>query len=257
VRRTIITFVLVLAGAVGLGAVAVATSGGSIITAPRLARSVTTAFVNVYTQQARILGHKGVTPASLRPQAMCDRGYGVPQSGPGTTWNCLVSWQDPNMPMPSTGYGKIEVTVHTNGCYTASPSSSLVGYQTITAADGTTVTNPAYEFDGCIDPDSSNAPTGVVFASELKMTNTSANVASNGSVGADLLCNVGASGCRGTLSATADGRSLGSVPFDLHEQETAHVTLPRLVPAGAKDVSYTFTGKVGILPSPTDLPVQR
>ena len=256
-RRIILTFVLVLLAAVGLGSIAVATSSGSAITAPRLARSVTTAFTNVYTEQARILGHKGVDPASMKPKTMCDRGYGVPQSGPGTNWNCLISWTDPNMPIPSTGYGKIEVTVHTNGCYTASPSSSLVGYQTITASDGRTVANPAYEFDGCIDPASDNTPTGVVFDSELKMTNTAANIDSSGRTGADLLCNVGAGGCKGTLTATADGKPLGSVAYDLHEQQTAHVTLPTAVPASAKNVSFSLHGTAGITPSDTELPVQR
>jgi hypothetical protein len=34
--------------------------------------------------------------------------------------------------MPPEGYGKFEVDVHSNGCYTAGGPSKLVGFQTRT-----------------------------------------------------------------------------------------------------------------------------
>ena len=43
--------------------------------------------------------------------------------------------------MPPEGYGKFEVEVHSNGCYTAGGPSKLVGFQTITDTRGREVTN--------------------------------------------------------------------------------------------------------------------
>ena len=255
-RRTIITIVLALLAVVGLAAVAEATSTGSSITQPRLERSVAASFSNVYTQQAALLGHRGVTPGSLDAKAMCDKGPGVAQSGPGTSWICLMSWHDPNVPMPSTGYGKFELTVHSNGCYTAGAPSSMVGYQTITAADGRTVNNPAYEYDACLDPHSDNTPTGVTFPSALTVTSTTATLDASRHVSVALACATGAGGCAGTVTATADGRSIGSGPFKLTENATTEVPLPGAVPDGAKQVTYTVHSTAGVAPSPTTVPVQ-
>lgn len=256
-RRTLISTaaaVLVVGGAAG---VALATSPGSAITKPRLERSVRTTFDNVYSREAALLGHKSVTPASMHTTIMCDKGYGVAQSGPGNTWNCLAKWHDPSVPMPSAGYGKLEVTVHTNGCYTVGAPSTMVGYQTITDSRGQTVNNPAYEFDGCLNPDGDNTPLGTTFPSELKITNTTAPVSSDGKTAVDLACGPGAGGCSGTVTATAGGKSLGSAHFNLTEQATTHLALPGTVPSSAKEVDYVVHSAKGVQPPPTPLPVQR
>ena len=256
-RRIIFTFVIALIAAVGLGGVAVATSSGSAITVPRLDRTVAASFSNVYAQEAAIEGHTGITPASMHAEAACDKGPDTAQSGPGTNWNCLMSWTDPNTPMPATGYGKFELNVHSNGCFTVGSPSSLIGYQTITDRRGRTVDNPAYEFDACLDPHGDNTPTGVTFPSALTITSTTADVGAGHEVGVDLACGVGAGGCAGTVTATTDaGVSLGSVPFTLTEQATAHLTLPTPLPAGAKQVTYAITATSGVAPSPATLPVQ-
>ncbi len=54
--------------------------------------------------------------------------------------------------MPTEGYGKFELNVHSNDCYTAAGPTKLTGFLTITDAHGKEVTNPAFEFDGCFDP---------------------------------------------------------------------------------------------------------
>src|SRR5205085_2453877 len=82
----------------------------------------------------------------------------VPDVGPGSDWVCLMGWTDPNVPMPPEGYGKFEITVHNNDCYTAGGPSKLVGFQTITDQHGRDVNNPVFEFDGCFDPGADNAP---------------------------------------------------------------------------------------------------
>src|SRR5689334_4970459 len=173
-RRRILTALVALAVVLGLGAVAVAANGsGSSITRARLERSLTTTFANVYTDQARIQGRTDVTPASLHPQAMCDKkGAENLDTGPGGDWVCLMSWTDPEVPMPPEGYGKFELNVHSNACYTASGPTKLTGFLTMTDAHGREVTNPAYEFDSCFDPHGDSTPTGVSFPSLFGITST-------------------------------------------------------------------------------------
>lgn len=255
-RRIITTFVIAIVAAVALGGVAVATSGGSAITQGRLERSLTASFDNLYTQQAKLLGHRGITPASLHTKAMCDKGPGVAQSGPGTSWNCLMSWTDPNLPMPTTGYGKFELTVHSNGCYTVGSPSSLLGYQTITDKRGRTVNSPIYEFDGCLDPNAPSAPTGVTFPSALTITSTTATPSADRHIAASLACAVGKGGCSGTVTATAGSTVIGTAPFKLTEQATTNVRFPHPLPAGAKQVTYTVHESAGVAPSPATVPVQ-
>jgi hypothetical protein len=137
-------------------------SGGSSVTKARLERSLPRAFSNLYVQQAALLGHSGITVASLDAKADCDKGGPkVADEGPGADWICLMTWKDPAVPLPD-GSGKFELNVHSNDCYTAGGPSKLVGLQTITDTHGSDVTNPVFEFDACFDPDGSNAATGVV-----------------------------------------------------------------------------------------------
>jgi hypothetical protein len=256
-RRILITLTIAVLAAVGLGGVALAAGGGSAITQPRLERSLTASFSNVYAEQARLLGHRGVTAASLQPRAMCDKGPGVAQSGPGTGWNCLMSWPDPNVPMPATGYGKFELTVHSNGCYTVGSPSSLVGYQTITDQRGRTVTNPAYEYDACLDPHGDGTPTGVRFPSAVTVTSTTATPDAQGHLTVGLACGVGAGGCSGTVTATAGSTVVGTASFHTTEQSTRSLAVPGRLPAHATTVTYTVRAAQGVAPSPVTVPVQR
>ena len=257
-RRIIITLVIAVLATIGLGGIAVATSSGSSITKPRLERSVAASFSNVYSQEAALVGHKGITPGSLHAKSMCDKGPGLPQNGPGTGWICLTSWTDPNVPMPPTGYGKLEVTVHSNGCYTVGSPSSLIGYQTITDARGRTVNNPAYEFDGCLDPHGDNTPTGASFPSALTVTSTSATPDKSGHISAGIACATGVGGCAGTLTATVGSKVIGTAPFTLTEEATTNLRIDGTVPADAKEVTYTVHTTKGVAPpSPATVPVQR
>jgi hypothetical protein len=152
-------FLLVAAAA----AVLLAGCGGSDVTRARLERNLPQTFSNLYVQQAQILGHKGITVASLHARAQCDKGGPkVADRGPGADWICLMKWNDPNVQLPD-GYGKFEVSAHSNDCYTAGGPSKLVGLQTITDTHGNDVNNPVFEFDACFDPHTSNVPTGVSF----------------------------------------------------------------------------------------------
>ncbi|WP_196240578.1 hypothetical protein [Nocardioides anomalus] len=247
-RRFVITVVLALVALVAIaGAVLAGTGGGSAVTQARLERSLPTEFANLYAQQARLLGHQGVTPASLDARAMCDKGGAVEANvGPGSNWNCLVSWTDPNNPMPPEGYGKFELDVHSNGCWTAGGPSKLVGFQTLTDRKGAEVTNPVYEFDGCFDPNGDDTPTGNEFPSLVNVTTTALQPDAGGRVSLQLSCGTGADGCQGTVDAKAGDTDLGSVPFDIPEEQTASLPFATPVPKGADSVDFTVTVTRGV-----------
>ena len=173
-RRTLLIVLAALVAVLALGTAVVATGGdGSSITRSRLERSLPATFSHLYVQQARLLGRPGVTAASLQPKAMCDKaGAQRPDAGPGSDWVCLMSWHDPQNPMPTEGYGKFELNVHSNDCYTAGGPSKLTGFLTMTDTEGRVVTNPVFEFDGCFDPNGDNTPTGVDFPSLLAVAST-------------------------------------------------------------------------------------
>src|SRR3954454_6146775 len=223
-RRTVLALLTALAVVLALGVAAVAGGGGSTVTRARRERALPVPFTNLYVKQAHLMGRHDVTTRSLHAQAMCDKhGPDVADVGPGGDWICLMSWQDPNVPMPPEGYGKFELNVHSNGCYTASGSTKLTGYLTITDKKGREVTNPVFEFDGCFDPHGDNAATGVVFPSLLNATSTTVTPDPQGRASIQVTCGTGDQGCAGTVAVTAGGTHLGTVPYDLQEESTGTV----------------------------------
>jgi hypothetical protein len=258
-RRRILTILAALVVVLGLGAVVVAANGSdSSVTRARLERSLTVTFANVYTDQARIQGRTDVTPASLQPQAMCDKhGAENIDSGPGGDWVCLMSWTDPEVPMPPEGYGKFELNVHSNDCYTAAGQTKLTGFLTMTDAQGREVTNPAFEFDSCFDPNSDNTTTGVIFPSLFAVTSTTLTRDTDGKVGVQVSCGTGSDGCTGTITGAAGDTSLGTTKFDMQEESTTTLDIPDAVPADASEVTFTIQEATGFgPPKPVTLPVQ-
>jgi hypothetical protein len=258
-RRKILTILAVLVTMLGLGAVAVAANGsGSNVTRARLERSLTATFANVYTDQARIQGRSDVTPASLHPQAMCDKhGAQNLDTGPGGDWVCLMSWTDPEVPMPPEGYGKFELNVHSNDCYTAAGQTKLTGFLTMTDARGREVTNPAFEFDSCFDPSADNTPTGVTFPSLFAVTSTALSRDADGRTSVAVSCGTGSDGCSGSITTTAGDTALGTTPFEMDEESTATLAVPEAVPGNASEVTFTIQETTGFgPPKPVTLPVQ-
>ena len=250
-RRTLVTVLAALAVVAAIASVAVAVGGGSTVTRARLERSLPVVFSHLYVDQAHLLGRNDVTFGSLHAKAMCDKhGPKVADVGPGGDWVCLMSWKDPNVPMPSEGYGKFEVNVHSNDCYTAGGPTKLTGYLTITDARGREVTNPLFEFDGCFDPASNNSATGVTFPSVLSVLSPAVTPDGQQRVRLQLGCGTGHDGCAGTVTATAGGTELGTVPFRMLEESTAYVALPTAVPPGTKEVSFQVKAKTAT-PPPT------
>jgi hypothetical protein len=147
--RTHLIRSLAVASAVA-GTLALSACGSSDVTKPRLEASLAPTFANLYVQQAAILGHPGVTVASIGAKASCDKGGPkVADVGPGADWICTMKWHD-NTHAEQTG--KFELQAHSNSCYSAGGPSKIVGLITITDTHGKDVPNPVFEFDGCFDP---------------------------------------------------------------------------------------------------------
>jgi hypothetical protein len=232
VRTLIIGLLAAAAATLGL-----AGCGGSDITRARLERNLPSTFSNLYVQQAKLLGHKGITVANLHAKAQCDKGGpDVPDRGPGADWICLMTWHDPTLP-PDTLPGKFEINAHSNDCYTAGGPSKIVGSFTITDAHGHQVDNPVFEFDSCFNPKTNNSPTGVAVATPsatptvappaaVTLPSGSITRASDGSLQPTLTCSSGDAGCGGTLTATLGHRTLGPVTYAIAAGKQSRVRLP-------------------------------
>jgi hypothetical protein len=203
--------------------------GKSDVTKARLERNLPQVFANLYVQQAKILGHKGITVQSLHAKASCDKGGPkVADHGPGADWICLMTWEDHNVD-PTLFPGKFEVNAHSNDCYTAGGPSKLIGLLTITDTRGNDVPNPVFEFDSCFDPHTSNAPTGVNIQpaptttqpaptappAVLTLPHGALQPDGQGRIAPRLSCSAGPEGCAGTVTATLDGRALGTGTYAL------------------------------------------
>ena len=168
-----------------------------------------------------------------------------------------MSWTDPNVPMPAEGYGKFELNVHSNDCYTAGGPSKLTGFLTMTDTRGRPITNPVFEFDGCFDSNGDNSPTGVVFPSLLNIASPNISPDAAGKFGVQVTCGSGDKGCAGTITATAGDAPLGSTTYDLPEESTAIVPIPPGVPSGAQQVTFQIQPTTGVgPPASVSLPVQ-
>ena len=258
-RRIIPAILAVLVLVVALGAVAFARGDASSVTRARVERSVAVVFAHRYVERSRLLGRPTLTPQSLHAKAMCDKhGPDVPDVGPGGDWICLLGWTDPEAPMPAEGYGKFELNVHSNDCFTAVGPTKLTGFLTITDTTGKEVINPVFEFDGCFDPHGDDEPTGVEFPSLLVITSTTVAPDAEGNAGLQVTCGTGNHGCAGSISATAGGQTLGSTAFTLQEESTSTLKIPGPLPADATEVTIQVRVRDAVGPSgPVTLPVQR
>ena len=258
-RRSILTILAALLTVVALGSLVVAASGdNSTVTRARLERSLASSFANLYTAKARLQGRTDVTPVSLDPQVMCDKAGPINiDVGPGGDWVCLMSWTDPEVPMPAEGYGKFELNVHSNDCYTASSPSKLIGFRTLADASGTEVVNPAFEFDSCFDPSGDDITTGVVFPSLFTVTSTVITPDTDGRAGLQLTCGSGERGCVGEIQVSLGRQDLGVIPIALDEESSVTLPLPEQIPETTTEVTLTVILSEGFGPtSQVSLPVQ-
>lgn len=204
--------------------------GGSDVNRGRLEHSLPQAFANRYVAQAKLLGHPGVTVPSLHARATCDKGGPkVADRGPGADWNCYMSWDDPNVPLPD-GTGRFELNVHSNDCYTAGGPSKIIGLLTITDTRGNDVPNPVFEFDACFDPKSpSRLPKPAGRPAALTLPSGRVKSDAGGHVDPVLTCSAGAAGgCAGILTAKVGARVVETVRY-------------QLAPGGDNDFPFTLS----------------
>lgn len=252
---------LAVLGAAAVALVSLSACGGSDVTKARLERNLPRTFANLYVQQAKILGHNGITVASLHAKASCDKGGPkVADRGPGADWICMMAWSDPNVPLPD-GSAKFEINAHSNDCYTAGGPSKFVGTLAITDTHGHDVTNPVFEFDSCFDPHASNAPTGLDLSSKAPSQTPTQQVASpavltlpsgtmapdaSGSIAPTLNCSAGQAGCAGTLTAQAGGKTVTTnYVLAADDQQPIKLALP---PNTTGTVSLKATPIIGTAP---------
>ena len=239
------TTVVIILGIVGVGAVVagLSMSGSPTVTRARLERSLERTYANRYVALSNILGHQGVTVASLDSHAICDKGGPtVADHGPGGDWVCQIAYIDPNVPNPD-GTAKVEMNVHANGCYTAVGSTKLVGPLNITDSHGNTVVNPANEFDGCIDPASPAAPDGTLVivkpiplpgtrqvVSPLTLPAGTAHLDQQRRLRIPLTCAANGPACIGTLNVTLMGKPIDRLTFTVPAGSTRTRTVSFTAP---------------------------
>jgi hypothetical protein len=223
--RTPIVALLLAIGVTALSACAGGPTTSSPIVRSRIERSIERSYSYRYVALSRLLGRRDVSVKSMGARAVCDKG-GVtkPDVGPGGDWNCWLAYTDPNVPN-SDNFTKVEMNVHANDCYTAGGQQKLVGPLYMVDAHGNQVINPAFEFDGCFDPDSSARPNGTMILikepplpgappkSELSMTTGLLKADSKGRVPIELSCGKGP--CTGTTEMTLQNTKLGTIRYDI------------------------------------------
>ena len=140
----------VATGAVAAGVaamVALTSCAVSGVTADRLGDAVGPAFSRLYAFQQHELGR--TVPRRPDGVATCRRNSShSPRRGAGDDWVCIVNYPFADGHIQPITY---DLHVEPNGCYTADGPTQVVGPQRQRDATGTDVTNPLFEFDGCID----------------------------------------------------------------------------------------------------------
>ena len=169
-----------------------------------------------------------------------------------------MSWTDPEVPMPPEGYGKFEVNVHSNDCYTAGGPSKLTGFLTMTDTHGRRGHQPGLRVRRLLRPERRQHPHrgGLPLTARRHQHHHHTRRARQRPA------------CRSPAAPATraapepsppppETRTSGTMPIDLAEESTATLPLPGPVPAGAKELTFTVHMTTGAGPtSPVTLPVQ-
>jgi hypothetical protein len=140
----------VCVGAAFVNALGLATGscGASPITSSRVEAAIGHTFANLVHAQLARTGLSTVPAPDITVTASCYRSNGS-TIGAGE-WVCTLIWHGPNQ---ATLHDTYDLSVGTDGCYTAvvDAAESQLGGPTIKTADGTSVRNLLYSFEGCFD----------------------------------------------------------------------------------------------------------
>jgi ABC-2 type transport system permease protein len=139
----------ILVALVGVAVLAVASMlDRTWITSDRLQASVGATFKNLVVVQQTMLDRTAKTGSfGVFPFCKRERVIGGPSRGSGDDWICALNVNGSQLGQVSVTYS---VIVRPNGCYTAEGPDSVVGPLHIRDAQGRTVINPLFAFDGCM-----------------------------------------------------------------------------------------------------------
>jgi hypothetical protein len=130
--------------------------GASPITSNRIAGAIAPTFANLVQTQVARLGLPPVAASDFAVEASCRKLVAGSNSGAGD-WACTLVWHGPNNRDLTDTY---DLSVTTDGCYTATVEGEELGGATIKAPDGRDLRNLLYAFEGCFDTSGiSDSPT--------------------------------------------------------------------------------------------------
>jgi ABC-2 type transport system permease protein len=138
--------------------VLVAGLGPTTLTSSRLEGSITPTFERLVSLQYEWRTHS-LAPAGrpVEVRTSCRRSSGA-KTGPGEDWTCQVLVLRPKLQPISNGTTgttaanntlTLDVSVKSNGCYTADGPPAVIGPAILTDDRGKTFVNPLATFDGC------------------------------------------------------------------------------------------------------------
>jgi hypothetical protein len=135
----------VIAGVTGI---ALGGCGRSPLTAARIEHAIAPTFANLVQAQITRVGLTPIQAPQIKVAASCYLPAGG-QAGAGE-WICTIIWSGPN---GATLHDRYDVSVTTDGCYTATvdASESELGGPVVKTQDGRDIRNLLYTFDGCFD----------------------------------------------------------------------------------------------------------
>jgi hypothetical protein len=105
-------------------------------------------FANLVRYQVSSMGLHVMGTSDLEVQANCIRKAEDREAGAGD-WTCTVYWRGPGRQALNDTY---DLSVTTDGCYTATVEGESLGGPLLQTPDGRTVRNHLYAFEGCFDP---------------------------------------------------------------------------------------------------------
>jgi hypothetical protein len=121
--------------------------GPSPITSAQIEGAIQPTFANLVQVQVSWLGLPGMAASDFPVTASCRKLVAGSNAGAGD-WECRLVWQGPDH---QTLHDTYDLSVATDGCYTATVAGDNLGGPTLKARDGKEVRNLLYAFEGCFD----------------------------------------------------------------------------------------------------------
>lgn len=130
-----------------LAIVAGSACGSSPIVPKRIELALATTFANLVHLQISSMGREPTAPTEFAVRARCNKLLGGTDAGSGE-WLCTILWEGPGrQPLRNT----CDLSVTTDGCYSATAEGEAFGGPTLKTRDGRVVKNLLRTFESCFD----------------------------------------------------------------------------------------------------------